>query len=76
MRSNITVDILEMTANGLQNIGTWINNIEDPAFRLKFDRKEVAPRKKQLEDDDSLKNVTLNIITLLVMLLFILRVHI
>lgn len=63
VRSNITVDILELTESGLQVVGTWIFH-ENPTNRLKISRQPDSPL-RVLGDDNSLKNKTLTIITAL-----------
>lgn len=65
VRSNITVDILELTEYGLEMVGTWMFGHENPVNRLKISRQIIAPLKIQT-DDNSLKNKTLTIITALV----------
>lgn len=65
VRSNISVDILELTESGLELVGNWMLGFENPANRLKINRQPTAPLKAQPEDN-SLRNKTLKIITALV----------
>lgn len=65
LRSNITVDILELTEVGLERVGKWTYGMENPANRLKITRQPILPS-KIVVDDDSLKNKTLKILTSLV----------
>lgn len=65
VRSNITVDILELTESGLEKIGTWMYDNANPANRFKITRQPNIPL-KMLVDDNSLKNKTLIVITALV----------
>lgn len=63
--SNFTVDILELGENGLDKIGSWMQDIDNPTKRLKIKRNPIELFEKKI-DDNSLRNKTLKIITALV----------
>lgn len=65
LRTNITVDILELGESELKLIGTWTYGIANPDYRLRMFREVVEPMKNDIIDT-SLKNKTLNVITALV----------
>lgn len=65
LRSNITVDILEISKIGLALIGTWSYGAENSEKRLKITRKSEVPL-KIIGDENSLRNKTLKIITAVV----------
>lgn len=65
VRSNITVDILEVNEFGLEKVGTWMYGIENSADRLKINRQPTPPSRMPI-DDNTLRNKSLTIITALV----------
>lgn len=65
VRSNITVDVLELNEFGLEKIGTWMNGVGNSVDRLKINRQSTSPSRSQT-DDNTLRNKTLTIITALV----------
>lgn len=67
VRSNISIDILELTENGLEAVGNWKYIDENPSNRLKLEQKTSKPT-KYLTDDFSLRNKTLTVITALVII--------
>lgn len=68
MRTNITVDLLELGESELKFVGTWMYGIaENPDHRLRMFRAAVKPVKTDILET-SLKNKTLNVITALVTL--------
>lgn len=69
VRSNITVDILEIGEFGLEKIGTWSYGIGNSDDRLKINRQSTKPS-ESLIDDITLRNKSLIIITALVTLQF------
>jgi len=60
-RTNIALDIMELSYNGLQRIGTW-NSTENDGLRI---TRLVPPPSGQ--DSDSLQNKTFIVLTALVM---------
>lgn len=63
LRSNITVDILELGEVDLKLIGTWNYGVNDPADRFKTVRETAST---VFLNDRSIKNKTLRVITALV----------
>lgn len=64
LRSNISVEILELGSNGLEIVGLWKYGFLNPLQRLSMKRAEGVP---VLEDDieNSIKNKTLIVVTAL-----------
>lgn len=64
LRSNISVEILELGSNGLEIVGLWKYGFLNPLQRLSMKRVEGVP---VLEDDieNSIKNKTLIVVTAL-----------
>lgn len=56
------MDVLEISEFGLEKIGTWMYGIENLADRLKINRQPTTP-KRMLDDDNTLRNKTLTIVT-------------
>lgn len=69
LRSNISVDILELTEFGLEKIGTWMYGIDDSVERLKINRQPTTSSRMPI-DDNTLRNKSLIIITALVTIPF------
>ena len=69
LRSNISVDVLEITEFGLEKIGTWMSGIDDSVERLKINRQPTMSSRMPV-DDNTLRNKSLIIITALVTIPF------
>lgn len=67
MRSNISVDLLELGETELVPVGVWMYGMENPEERLRTFRAVIEPPKNEIFDN-SLKNKTLKVITALVMI--------
>jgi hypothetical protein len=61
LRTNIAMDIMELSYNGLQRIGTW-NSTENDGLRIT--RQLPAPSG---QDNENLQNKTFKVLTALVM---------
>jgi hypothetical protein len=61
LRTNIALDIVELSYNGLQRIGTW-NSTENDGLRI---TRLLPPPSRQ--DNESLQNKTFIVLTALVM---------
>lgn len=67
MRSNISVDLLELGETELVPVGVWMYGMDNPEDRLRIFRPAVEPPKNDIIDN-SLKNKTLKVITALVII--------
>lgn len=65
LRSNITVELLELGEMELVPVGAWMFGMDNPDDRLKISRTVKEPPKDDTIDN-SLKNKTLTVITALV----------
>lgn len=73
LRSNITVELLELGRNDLQSVGLWKHGFGNWTNRLTINRVNMASDID--ESDTSLKGKSLQILTAVVMCILLLKHH-
>lgn len=66
VRSSVIIDVLELSESGLVTVATWKADGLDRADRLTINRDRLQVKANDMDDDDSMRNKTLKVITTLV----------
>lgn len=66
VRSSIIIDVLELSESGLETVATWKSDGLDRADRLTINRDRKLAKANAIDDDNSMRNKTLKVITTLV----------
>lgn len=66
VRSSVIIDVLELSESGLETVATWKAVGNERSDRLKIHRDNKLAKANVFDDDNSIKNKTLIVITTLV----------
>lgn len=66
VRSSVIIDVLELSESGLDSVATWKAVGPDRADRLTINRNRKQTKANDMDDNRSMRNKTLKVITTLV----------